>query len=142
QRQRRLLHDADVDLALAQRFQQVDTDGRELDLRVVGAGLLEQIKRERLFGIPDRGDAYRSSLQILDRLNLARSIGRGDNGKQGQAPRHGKAANVRSDIGVGLKGNVERGGGVIDRAADQRLHGGVAAAGIDELHVEPVGLEV
>jgi hypothetical protein len=75
-------------------------------------------------------------------LNLARGIGRGDDRKQRQAPGDGKTADVRSHIGVGLNGDVERGGGVIDRAADQRLHGGVAAAGIDELHVEPMGLEV
>ena len=38
--------------------------------------------------------------------------------------------------------DVQRGGGIIDRAADQRLHGGVAAAGVDQLHIEPMILEV
>ena len=38
--------------------------------------------------------------------------------------------------------NVQRGGGIIDRAADQRLHRGIAAAGVDELHIEPMILEV
>ena len=37
--------------------------------------------------------------------------------------------------------DVERGGGIVDGAADQRLHRGAAAAGIDELDVEPVVLE-
>ena len=70
--QSRLLHQADVDLALAQRLQQIDAHGRELDLSGVGAGLLQQIERQRMIGIAERGDADRPSLQILDRLNLAR----------------------------------------------------------------------
>ena len=38
--------------------------------------------------------------------------------------------------------DVERGRGIVDGAADQRLHRGVAAAGIDQLDVEAVVLEV
>ena len=48
---------------------------------------------------------------------------------------------MSAPIGVGGDRHVERGGGVVDRAADQRLHGGAAAAGIDQLDVEPVVLE-
>src|SRR6266404_6603125 len=95
-----------------------------------------------MIGIAERGDANCSSLQILDRLNLAGGSGSGDNGEQGEAPRDREAADVRADIGIGLEGNVQRGGSVVDGAADQRLHSGVAAAGIDELHIKPMILEV
>ena len=55
--ERRLLHQAGVDLSLAQRLQQIDAHGRELDLAGVGAGLLEQIERQRVIGIAERRDA-------------------------------------------------------------------------------------
>src|SRR6266478_54460 len=95
-----------------------------------------------MIGIAERGDANCSSLQILDRLNLAGGPGSGDNGEQREAPRDREAADVRADIGIGLDGNIQRGGSVVDGAADQRLHRGVAAAGIDELHIKPMILEV
>jgi len=41
-----------------------------------------------------------------------------------------------------LHRHVEGRSGIVDRAADQRLHGGVAAAGIDELDVKPLVLKV
>jgi hypothetical protein len=41
--QSRLLHQADVDLVLPQRFQQIDAHGREMDFLGVGTGLLQQI---------------------------------------------------------------------------------------------------
>src|SRR5262249_23023222 len=44
--------------------------------------------------------------------------------------------------GIGLDRNVEGGRTIIDGAADERLHRRVAAAGIDELHIEPVVLEM
>src|SRR5262249_18973819 len=50
----------------------------------------------------------------------------------------GEAADIRPDIGVGLDGHVERGRGIIDSAADERLHRRVAAAGVDELDFEAV----
>src|SRR6266403_3375157 len=95
-----------------------------------------------MIGIAERGDANCSSLQFLDRLNLAGGFRSGDNGEQREAPRDREAADVRADIGIGLEGNVQRGGRVVDGAADQRLHSGVAAAGIDELHIKPMILEV
>src|SRR6266404_4769178 len=95
-----------------------------------------------MIGIAERGDANCSSLQILDRLNLACGPRSGDNGEQREAPRDREAADVRADIGIGLDGNIQRGGSVVDGAADQRLHRGVAAAGIDELHIKPMILEV
>src|SRR5436309_2870412 len=95
-----------------------------------------------MIGIAECGDANCSSLQILDRLNLAGGPRRGDNGEQGEAPRDREATDVRADIGIGLDGDIQRGGSVVDGAADQRLHRGVAAAGIDELHIKPLIFEV
>src|SRR6266446_3128145 len=95
-----------------------------------------------MIGIAECGDADCPSLQILDRLNLAGGPGSGDNGEQREAPRDREAADVRADIGIGLDGNVQSGGSVVDGAADQRLHRGVAAAGIDELHIKPMIFEV
>jgi len=71
-------------------------------------------------------------------LNLATGPGSGDNGEQRKTPRDRKAANICADIGVSLQRDVERGSGVIDRAADERLHRSIAAAGVNKLHVEPV----
>ena len=140
--QSRLLHQADVDLVLPQRFQQIDAHGREMDFLGVGTGLLQQIERERVISITKRGDADRPSLQILDRWYLARGLGSGDNGEQGEAAGDRKAADVRADIGIGLERDVQRGGCIFDRASDQRLHGGIAAAGVDQLHLEPMSLEI
>jgi hypothetical protein len=41
-----------------------------------------------------------------------------------------------------LQRHIQSRRGVIDRATDQRLHRGIAAAGINELHVEAVVLEM
>src|SRR5260221_2016464 len=94
-----------------------------------------------MIGIAERGDANCSSLQILDRLNLAGGFRSGDNGEQREAARDREAADVRADIGIGLEGNVQRGGGVVEGAAYQRLHRGVAAPGIDELYIKARILE-
>ena len=142
QGQRRFLDKPDIDLVLPQGFQQIDAQGRELDCLGVDAGLLEQIERERVIGIAERRDADRPSLQILDPLNLARGLGRGHDREQREAAGDGEATDIGAGIGVGLDGDIESSGGVVDGACDQRLHGGVAAAGIDQLHVEPVRLEV
>ena len=64
QRQGRLLHQADVDLPLPQRLQQIDAEGRELDLAGIGAGLLEQIERQRVIGVAERGDADRLAFEL------------------------------------------------------------------------------
>jgi len=135
QGQRRFLDKPDIDLVLPQGFQQIDAQGRELDCLGVDAGLLEQIERERVIGIAERRDADRPSLQILDPLNLARGLGRGHDREQREAAGDGEATDIGAGIGVGLDGDIEGSGGVVDGASDQRLHGGVAAAGIDQLHV-------
>src|SRR3954463_7629919 len=95
-----------------------------------------------MIGSAERGNGDRPSLQILDRSNLVGGLGSGDNGKQRKAPGDREAADVRADIGIGLESNVQRGGGVIHRPADQRLHRGVTAAGVDDLHIKPMILEV
>src|SRR5262245_41314219 len=95
-----------------------------------------------MIGIAERGYSDRSPFQVPDRLYLARGPRSRDNGEQGKAPGDGETADVRAGISVSLDSNVERGGSVVDRTADQRLHRGVAAAGIDELHVQSMVLEV
>ena len=142
QRQRRLLHQAGVDLALPQRFQEIDAHGGEPDLAGVGAGLLQQIERERMIGIAEPGYADGLAFELLDVVNRVGGLRRGDQRKQRQPAGDGEAADVGADIGVGGERDVERGRGIVDRAADQRLHGGAAAAGIDQLDVEAVVLEV
>ena len=142
QRERRLLHDAGVHLPLAQRFQQIDPHGRELDFPRVDARLLEQVERQRMVGVAERGNADGLALQVLHRLDAGRRLGRGDDREQRQPSGHREPADVGADIGIGLDCNVERGGAVIDGPAEERLHGRVAAAGIDKLHVEAVVLEM
>ena len=95
-----------------------------------------------MIGSAERGNGNRPSLQILDRSNLVGGLGSGDNGKQRKSPGDREAADVRADIGIGLESNVERGGSVIHRPAEQRLHRGVASAGMDDLHIKTMILEV
>src|SRR6267143_3872160 len=141
QGQRRLLHQAGIDLPLPQGLQEIDPQGRELHLVWVGFGLLEEKERERVIGIAERGDGDGLPFEVLDGADLACGLGRGDDGEQRQASGDGEAADVDVNVGIGLDCDVERSGCVIDRAADQRLHRRLATAGIDELHVETVVLE-
>src|SRR5262249_57078348 len=60
--QGRFLHDANVHLALPQRFEQIDAHGRELDLAGVTAGLLQQVERQGMIGSAERDNADRPSL--------------------------------------------------------------------------------
>jgi hypothetical protein len=88
-------------------------------------------------GVAERRYADRAAGEILDAPDLAGASGRRHGGEQRQAPGRREA----SDIGaasVSLQGDVEGGRRVIDGAADQRLHGGVAAARVDELDIEPL----
>ena len=95
-----------------------------------------------MIGVAERRYADRLALEILDRLNLARGFRRGNDGEQRQLSGDRKATDIGADIDIGLHGDVQSGGCIVDRAADQRLHRRIAAAGIDELHVEAAVLEV
>ena len=66
QRQRRLLHQADVDLPLAQGLQQIDTHGSELDLLRIGPGLAQQVECQRMIGGAQRGYADRPGIMYFD----------------------------------------------------------------------------
>ena len=80
--ERRLLDQADIDLSLAQRLQEIDAHGGELDLARIGAGLLQEIEGERVIGRAQRIDADRLALEILDRLDRGGGLGRGGDGEQ------------------------------------------------------------
>jgi len=75
-------------------------------------------------------------------LDLAGVLGRGDHGEQRQPPGDREAADVGADIHISLQGDVQGRSRVVDRTADQRLHRGIAAASINELHVEAAILEI
>ena len=77
------------------------------------------------------------SFEAGDRVDLA---WRHRQREQRQPAGGGEAADVGA-VGEGLHRHVERGRRIVDGAADQRLHRRVAAAGVDELDVEPFGLE-
>ena len=62
-------------------------------------------------------------------------------GKERQLACRGNALHRRA-MCIGLQRDIERGRGVIDRAADQRLHRRRAAAHVDELDLEPFLLEM
>jgi hypothetical protein len=92
-------------------------------------------------GIAERGDGDGLAFDVLERADLARRLWRGDDGEQRQPPGDGEAANVGVHIGIRLDRHVEGGRGIVDRAADQCLHGRLAPPRIDDLHVEAVALE-
>jgi len=79
--QRRFLHDTGIDLPLAQRFEQIDAHGRELNFSRIGGRLFEQINRQRMIGITERRNADGLSFKILDRRNLAGGLRRSDYGE-------------------------------------------------------------
>ena len=137
----RLLHQAGVDLSLAQRFQKVDAHGGELDLAGVGLHLRQQIERQRVVGIAEPGHRDGAALQVADSFDLSGGLRRRHEREQGQPSGHGEAPDRRA-FGEGGDGDVERRRGVIDGVADQRLHRRAAAAGVDQLDIEAVLLEV
>jgi hypothetical protein len=130
-----------IDLALTQRFEQVDAHGRKLDLAGVGLGLRQQIKRQRVVGIAEPGYRDGATLQIANAFDLPGGLRRGHQREQRQPAGHRKALD-RGALVEGGDGDVERGRRIVDRIADQRLHRGAAAARIDQFDVEPVLLEV
>ena len=95
-----------------------------------------------MIGVAERGYADRLALEILDRLNLASGFRRGNDGEQRQPSGNREATDIGADIDIGLHGDVQSGGRIVDRTADQRLHRRIAAAGVDELHVEAMVLEI
>src|SRR5207249_10797048 len=103
---------------------------------------LQKIERQGVIGVAERRYADRLALEILDRLNLARCFRRGNDGEQRQLSGDRETADIGADIDIGLHGDVQSGGCIVDRAADQRLHRRIATAGINELYVEAVVLEV
>jgi hypothetical protein len=94
-----------------------------------------------MVGVAEGGHADGAAGKVLDALDLACARRGGHGGEERQASGGGKTADVGA-LAVGLQGHVEGGGRVIDGTADQRLHGSVAAARIDELDVEALGREM
>src|SRR3546814_10865092 len=84
--------------------------------------------------LPGALPIYHLAGEILhrgDRVALLRCDGQGE---QRQPAGRGEAPDLRI-MREGLQRDVEGGAGIFDGPADQRLHGGVAAARVDELDV-------
>ncbi len=107
----------------------------------IGAGLLQEEQRQRVIGIAEAGDADRLAFEVFDRADLRRLFRRDGEGEERQLAGRGNALH-RGAMRIGLQRDIERGRGVIDRAADQRLHRRRAAAHVDELDIEPFLLEM
>jgi len=94
-----------------------------------------------VIGVSQRRDSDGLPLEILDGLDLAGCPGSGNQGEQRQAAGDREAPDVGVHVGIGLDGDVQGGRGVVDGTADESLHGGIAAAEMDELDIEAVLLE-
>ena len=88
-----------------------------------------------MVGVAQSRDPHRPVLQILQATYLFRRFRSGGEGKERQSSGRSKTDDLGA-AGIGLKRDIERGAGVIHRVPDQRLHGDVAAAGIDQPDVK------
>ena len=141
QRKRWFLHHGGVHLPDAKRVEEIRADGGETNTVGVGAGLVEKEQQERVVGVPKARYADRPPLQVGNFQDRASLVGRDREREQGKATRRGEAADI-GPVGDRLQRYVEGGARVVDRAAYQRLHGGVAPARIDQLDVEALVGEV
>lgn len=141
QRRRRLLHHAGVDVPHAQGVEEVGAQHGEAHGVGAHPGPPQQGQRQQVVGVAERGDAHGPAAQVGHGAQLprqARSRGQGEE----RQPAGGEEAHDAGPAGVGGQRHVEGGGGVVDGAAHQRLHGGAAAAEVDELDVQPLLGEV
>src|SRR5215510_1337162 len=88
-----------------------------------------------MVGITQSRDPHSTVLEILEAAYLFRRFRCGCESKERQSSGRSKTRDLGA-AGISLKGDIERGSGVIHRVPNQRLHGDVAAAGIDEPDVK------
>ena len=89
-----------------------------------------------MVGVAQTRDPHRAVLEILEAAYLFCGFRTRCKGEERQSSSRGEARYLGA-AGIGLKRNVKRRPRIIHRAADQRLHGDIAAAGIYQPHVEP-----
>src|SRR5262249_33374409 len=88
-----------------------------------------------MVGITQSRDPHSTVLEILEAAYLFRRFRCGCESKERQSSGRSKTRDLGA-AGISLKRDIERGSGVIHRVPNQRLHGDVAAAGIDEPDVK------
>ena len=94
-----------------------------------------------MVGIAQRRNTDGLAREIVDGVDVACRLRGRHQREQRQPAGGGEGADIGA-VGVGLDRDIERGSGIIDGTADQRLHRGIAAAGIDEFDIEAVIFEM
>src|SRR5262249_3107363 len=140
QRQCRLPYPGRIHFAQPHRIVDVGAEPRELDLFAVGAGRFHEIQGLRFGYVAARDDADDAPFEVLETLDLGDPLRCDRQRQQGQVAGRAKSPDVRAAV-EGLENVVERRGRIVERAADERLRRGRAAAHIDELHVEALVAE-
>ena len=141
QGERRLLHHRGIDLPDAEGVEEIGPDRRETDRACVGARLLEEIEQQRVVRVAQARYPDGRAFEALHGPNRIRPLGRHRKREERQPAGRSEAADRRA-VGHSLKRDIKRSAGVLDRASDQRLHGRVAAAGVDEFDVETLAGKV
>ncbi len=129
------MHHTGIDLAKAQRVQQIGADGGEAHSLGIRSRARHQIEHKNVVGVAQRGDTDGPVFQILQRANLFRHLRRAGEGEQRQSSGGRKARDLRS-MGECLECHVEGRARVVHRTTDQSLHSDVPTARIDQAHVE------
>ena len=102
---------------------------------------MEEIEQQRVVRVAQARYPDCCAFEALHGPDRIRPLGRNRKREERQPAGRSEAADRRA-VGHSLKRDIKRSAGVFDSAPDQRLHGRVAAASVDEFDIETLVGEV